>query len=1211
MPEPDPEGRYQFVGELGRGGMGAVLKGRDTEIGRDLAIKVLLERFSGDQELLDRFIDEAQIGGQLQHPGIAPVYEMGKFEDNRPYFTMKLIKGSTLAEILAERDSPKDDWPKLLPIFEQVCQTIAYAHSKGVIHRDLKPSNIMVGAFGEVQVMDWGLAKVLDVGGDADEKMQNKKDEDATFIQTRRSSGDSDSGGSGSATRAGSGMGTPAYMPPEQALGEIDSLDERADVFGLGAILAEILTGKPAYVGEELVMQARRGRIKECLKRIDASGADEALVGMAKKALEPESKDRQRHAGVLSDQVTRYLEGVQERLKESELAKVAAETRVVEERRRKKLQLAIAGMIATLAASAAILAWQFYRYEQSQILLIKSKRDAELQEAEFKATEKAFAIANRITSLTNSANEADADGFGMAYAQRAAKESLALVKDRSDRESSKLATKALAALLRQGQNVGGFRLGDGSLSVQPNLTEDNEKDWSLAVGCIEFSPDGRWLAAGCRLWDMEAPDPELTMVQFSQQEANDLIFHPSSRWLICVGKDGSNLVTELASSTGNDFSQFSIDGLGSELAFSADGKQLVSANRKSATIELLEWPYADGNSKRQSIECPSPVWYAEFSPDNRWLAIDGFNSPTLLLDLSQDADKPLFYNVGNSFSKLAFSADSQWFLTKNDNDGAVHAWSLASGQPSDNADLVLRDNAGSVNWILPFENSDRVVTLGPAEPIVWDLSADDPASSGKKLYNGLEGGFIPTICQDRWLVTWKCIWDLRTAGQEDAKPVVTDFGFGPLCAISPSGKWLAHGSWAYPFPRVWKFDQVQFTLSPIALRSPGCHLVSFDSKGDRLFTHGFYTRPLQRYDLSVGGKSFRDNMYDPCSLEIAEAGTAACLSNNGDWFAEGDLNGQVSVFSMNAKPSSPTFRLQVTEGEPVHALGISNDGNSLLVASGTQTVKLWDLDREEPIATIPVSAAFPSKPMRTILKFSNDQRWLQVMLQTVHSEFFEIEGNRLSGKSFVIPSDNGGRNITWIGPKSRWAFSRYGKSGWLWDLKSKAPDKSAIELVGLNDIQFPYVFSFSHDGSLVAAGTQSAQAAVWKIDAIEQGQRTLEPWRTVFPSVSTIWSLAISPDNRWLACGTIGSLILVWDLEEENPKLSNAIRLQGPKEMENQNNHISSLAFCPDSKRSLLASVTAESDTVRLWNLDLESAIQDIENVAGYRVEEEDLADWE
>ena len=162
--------RYQLVGELARGGMGAIFQGRDLELGRDLAVKVIREEHRDDPEMVRRFVEEAQIGGQLQHPGIVPVHELGRLPDGRMFIAMKLVRGRTLAALLAARRGPDDDRMRFLSIFEQVCQTMAYAHARGVVHRDLKPSNIMVGTFGEVQVMDWGLAKVLDQGGIADEE---------------------------------------------------------------------------------------------------------------------------------------------------------------------------------------------------------------------------------------------------------------------------------------------------------------------------------------------------------------------------------------------------------------------------------------------------------------------------------------------------------------------------------------------------------------------------------------------------------------------------------------------------------------------------------------------------------------------------------------------------------------------------------------------------------------------------------------------------------------------------------------------------------------------------------------------------------------------------------------------------------------------------------------------------------------------------------
>jgi eukaryotic-like serine/threonine-protein kinase len=267
MPAADDwPGRLQLLGEIARGGMGAVLTGRDPDIGRDVAVKVLLHSHRDKPDLIRRFIEEAQIGGQLQHQGIVPIYELGAFTDCRPYFAMKLVKGRTLSTLLDERLDRPRELPRLLSIFESVCQTIVYAHARGVIHRDLKPSNIMVGSFGEVQVMDWGLAKVLPQGGPADDALADKLRERETVIATVRSAGDDDS----DLSRAGSVLGTPSYMAPEQARGEVVRLDERCDVFALGSILCKILTGEPAFIGRssgEIQRKASRGELKDALNR--------------------------------------------------------------------------------------------------------------------------------------------------------------------------------------------------------------------------------------------------------------------------------------------------------------------------------------------------------------------------------------------------------------------------------------------------------------------------------------------------------------------------------------------------------------------------------------------------------------------------------------------------------------------------------------------------------------------------------------------------------------------------------------------------------------------------------------------------------------------------------------------------------------------------------------------------------------------------------
>jgi serine/threonine-protein kinase len=344
-------GCLQLLGEIARGGMGVVLKGRDPDLGRDLAVKVLLETHKEKPDLVRRFVEEAQINGQLQHPGIVPVHELGTFGDRRPYFTMKLVKGQTLAELLNHRTAPADELPRFLGIFEQVCQTMAYAHARDVIHRDLKPSNVMVGSFGEVQVMDWGLAKVLPKGGVVDDAAAGKIDVRATVIATGRIGSDSD------LSQAGSVMGTPAYMAPEQARGEIVLIDCRADVFALGSILCEILTGQPAFTGRssgEIHRKSALGDLADAGNRLDGCGADSELVALARDCVAAEPEDRPREAGAVAERITSYLASVQEKLRTSERDRAVAEAKAVEERKHHRLQLGLAAAVLALTTMGGL-----------------------------------------------------------------------------------------------------------------------------------------------------------------------------------------------------------------------------------------------------------------------------------------------------------------------------------------------------------------------------------------------------------------------------------------------------------------------------------------------------------------------------------------------------------------------------------------------------------------------------------------------------------------------------------------------------------------------------------------------------------------------------------------------------------------------------------------------------------------------------------------
>jgi serine/threonine-protein kinase len=342
---------FEVLGVLGSGGMGVVLRARDLALGRSLAVKILLSKAGDNTQQEQRFLGEALVMGQLQHPGVPAIHQLGHLADGRPFFSMKLVRGQTLAQLLAQRRTPADDLPRFLGIFAQVCQTLGYAHSRGILHRDLKPANIMVGAFGEVQVMDWGLAKVLDRPGAPDEDSQP-----ASGIFTLRRPGEG-------LSQPGMVAGTLAYMAPEQARGEVESLDERADVFGLGALLCVILTGQPPYQGnqESLHWWAMLGELTEAFARLHASGADAELLALARDCLASEREGRPRDAGVVAERITAYQRGVEERLRQAEMAQVRA--REESKRRRVQLLLAVAVLLVVLVGGGA--AWLFQQQRQA------------------------------------------------------------------------------------------------------------------------------------------------------------------------------------------------------------------------------------------------------------------------------------------------------------------------------------------------------------------------------------------------------------------------------------------------------------------------------------------------------------------------------------------------------------------------------------------------------------------------------------------------------------------------------------------------------------------------------------------------------------------------------------------------------------------------------------------------------------------------------
>lgn len=281
-------GRLDDRGELARGGQGVIRKMYDKTLRRYVALKVLRTEHVDHPDLRERFLDEARITAQLEHPNIIPIHDIAE-SDELVEFTMKLVEGETLSTRLKRRTHRIDELPRFLEMFLKVCDAVAFAHSRGVIHRDLKPSNIMIGEFGQVYVMDWGCAHIHARPGSRDEEVAPRRhviDEPGTVI------------------------GTSAYMAPEQALGKHEEVDERTDVFGLGAVLYQILTGVPPHAGaddSEERMFARSGTIKLPEEATRGRTPPKEMAAIAMRALSYQKEDRFPSVLALRDEVERFL----------------------------------------------------------------------------------------------------------------------------------------------------------------------------------------------------------------------------------------------------------------------------------------------------------------------------------------------------------------------------------------------------------------------------------------------------------------------------------------------------------------------------------------------------------------------------------------------------------------------------------------------------------------------------------------------------------------------------------------------------------------------------------------------------------------------------------------------------------------------------------------------------------------------------------------
>ena len=942
-PVPSAPPGYELYEEVGRGGMGVVFRARDLGLNREVAVKVLQERFAAGSPTAARFLEEAQITAQLQHPGIPPVYHVGTLPDGRPFLALKLIKGDTL-DTLLKADGPNST--RWLGVFEAVCQAVGYAHAHGVIHRDLKPANVMVGAFGEVQVMDWGLAKVLAASGGR--QPPDSADPEATVAPSVvRTTRDSD----GSYTQAGSILGTPAFMSPEQAVGDTAQIGTRSDVFGLGALLCVLLTGKPPFDGgdaESVRINAMRGKTGEALARLDASGADPDLIGLCKRCLSVEPADRPATGDEVAAAVATLRRAATERAEQAEREKHAAEVREGEQRKRRKaIQWWATAVVSVLmiGGMSTLVMWNHAEIQRSVADFERGLANMQFQMAE-KAREEA----------EGAKLEADTE---RAEAQTARQEE---AKARIQEEAArKNAEAALAEKAKAVVRADGLRLAAEATAVGPSdpalallLSAEGVRKhphhltfasfYSAAGSCRElrtitakthvglarFSPDGKRVLVA-RSTGGSDTEPAVTI---HDAETGKLLVSwkgvPLSVGDVVWSPDGKRVAVAVE---------------GAYLVRYADQKQPDSAVFTDRTVFVFDADtgkdvfHLRGQHKQRVVS-------VRFSPDGKRLLTAGWDNTARLWNA--DTGEHLHALTGHEWSLLSavFSPDGKRVLTvstgvrkQSDLNPEIQKPDKP-GRPPPAIDPGPADRPSKVGWsttgsVGAYSSSGeaklaRVWDADTGMPIAALTKSQPSANAFGTRWEPTAGTFSPD--GKRVAVAFgnsvAAVWDAATGGDE--KFVLKGHnGFVHNVTFSPDGNWLATAG-ADNTARLWDAASGAEMVVYRGHHST-VYSVRFSPDRRRVLTTS-EDRTARLWDVSTGtvAAHLHGHTDRVRAAEFSPDGTRVVTA--GDFTARVWTTGEVADVPR-------VIRAHTSE---LTALSFSPDGAKLLTASKDETARVFD-----------------------------------------------------------------------------------------------------------------------------------------------------------------------------------------------------------------------------------------------------------------------------
>jgi len=986
---------YEILSKLGAGGMGVVYRARELAFDRDVAVKVLKAKYPQHSPILRRFLEEARITAQLQHPAIPPVHHIGELADGRPFLAMKLIKGDTLADLLAAEGAVRG---RFMPAFAQVCQAVAYAHAHKVIHRDLKPHNVMVGAYGEVQVMDWGLAKVL---GAPEPASAEPGAEVSTEIRAGR---DPDS-----ETQAGSVMGTPAYMAPEQAAGEVDKVDERADVFGLGAVLCAVLTGDPPYTGsgkDSVRVKAIRCDTVDAFARLDASGADAELIALCKVCLSADRDARPRNASELSDAVSAHLAAVEERAKQAELERARTEER----RKKRRVQWALAGSVLLVLVAGtfgAVVTRLWRKAETQRDAADKAQQGEETARKEIEREREKLAGVEYGRTIQVAYQECRENNLAAARA---------LLRGTQSRfrgwewnyvnhlaNDGRLFTLEGHAhnVLEASFSADGTRIVTGSVDNTAKVWDAKSgaelltlKGHTKGVRAASFSADGTRIVTGsadntAKVWDAKSGAEVLTLKHTSEVRAAS--FSPDGTRLVTAsgehGKPGEAKVWEVPSGKLEGIAKTSAEVLTLKghtgevraASFSTDGTRIVTASREHLKPgEAKVWDARSGAELLTLKGHSSEVCAARFSPDGARIVtaggdVRGNQGEATVWDAKTGAVVLTLKGHTKSLTAASFTADGARIVTGSW-DGTVKEWDGKTG-----AEVFTR-RCSQEWWPVSFSAAGtRILTTGlDGTATVWNLKS---GFGGLTLKGHTDSVDSAAISADGARVVTKSsdgvakVWDAKTGAELLALKGHT-VGLS-ASSFSMDGTRIVTGSNNMGV-KVW---DAKSGVEVLALKGYA-PTVAFSADGTRIVT-GRTDQTAKVWDTKTGAEVLtlaghkywvRAALFSADGTRIVTASEDGCVRV---WDAKNGT--QVSVFSggstkvkaasLNAdgtrvvmsvdntakvwavKCGAELLTLKGHTGE-VRSVAFSTDGTRVVTASDDNTAKVWDAKSGAELLTL-------------------------------------------------------------------------------------------------------------------------------------------------------------------------------------------------------------------------------------------------------------------